>query len=362
MTERVTAYVCNKECGNISITPYDADINAITRTSTKVTASIQPSPIPAGCAIGTGKITAPIHETGQSKYCNLIEDDMLIWYRGATGYTLYDYITVIITHPDHCHWIKSEIWLNIVEIGPRPMGAELYAYSEINTGGQDCPDDKSDVFGGGGTSFFQVSQNLIVPGDLLTLYWRMNDGENEELIQAGTEWWCTCCFTGGEVTEIVGDYGDEDIQYLVTIQLVERTCLPSDFTEYEIGDWVFVHIPSSSCADRSRTAPCKQACEFEDVAHEAIDPLTPDEQEVAFQEWYAYWADITGIDPDPDHPEHYYDYRACYLGSGQPDEDLHWPSEYKLADHPDRFVDGIDTITGDHMPVILPFKIHNYGA
>ena len=71
-----------------------------------------------------------------------------------------------------------------------------------------------------------------------------------------------------------------------------------------------------------------------------------DEQK--FMEWYSLWAKIIGLDPDPDNPLHYYDYRKAYKSGVNPEiskEDgfYHWPSEFKHDDHPNRFVDGWDT-------------------
>jgi hypothetical protein len=83
-------------------------------------------------------------------------------------------------------------------------------------------------------------------------------------------------------------------------------------------------------------------------------PLNSDE-EARFQKWYARWAKKTGIHPDPDHPEHDYDYRAAYRAGAEPkiskeDNKYHWDSKYKDDDHPNRYVRGIDTITGKPLP------------
>ncbi len=70
-----------------------------------------------------------------------------------------------------------------------------------------------------------------------------------------------------------------------------------------------------------------------------------------FQRWYANWAAQTGIDPNPDNPEHKYDYRAAWRGGAYPtksqeDGAYHWPSQFKHDDHPNRYVDGVDTKYG----------------
>jgi hypothetical protein len=76
-------------------------------------------------------------------------------------------------------------------------------------------------------------------------------------------------------------------------------------------------------------------------------PLSPRE-EANFQRWYRVWADSAGLDPDPDNPLHKYDYRGAFLAGAKPEIDpgdglYHWPSEFKADDHPNRFVDGVDT-------------------
>lgn len=68
--------------------------------------------------------------------------------------------------------------------------------------------------------------------------------------------------------------------------------------------------------------------------------------EAAFQSWYADVAARQGLDPDPDAPEHQYDYRAAFMANAKPGEDGHWPSRFKLAGHQNRFVGGEDTATG----------------
>ncbi len=76
--------------------------------------------------------------------------------------------------------------------------------------------------------------------------------------------------------------------------------------------------------------------------------------DAGFQQWYAVRAKRWGLDPNPDDPRHHYDYRAAYRAGAEPDPQTgHWSSEFKAKDHPNRFVDGVDTITGK------PMDIHN---
>lgn len=88
-------------------------------------------------------------------------------------------------------------------------------------------------------------------------------------------------------------------------------------------------------------------------------PAGPDNEQ-SFQNWYGSWARKSGLSPNPDDPKHKYDYRAAYKSGAKPEVDpgdgqYHWPSEFKADDHPSRFIDGVDTKTGEPVePPKLP--------
>jgi hypothetical protein len=74
----------------------------------------------------------------------------------------------------------------------------------------------------------------------------------------------------------------------------------------------------------------------------------PPDQEKEFQSWYKGWSSKAGIDPNPDNPLHKYDYRAAYKAGVIPkidplDKKYHFDSRFKDDDHPNRFVNGVDT-------------------
>jgi hypothetical protein len=76
-------------------------------------------------------------------------------------------------------------------------------------------------------------------------------------------------------------------------------------------------------------------------------PESTDEQ--AFQGWYASRANRLGLDPNPDDPQHFYDYRAAFKAGAEPDSTGHWPSTFKRPGHPRTIVNGVDTKTGDQV-------------
>ncbi len=69
--------------------------------------------------------------------------------------------------------------------------------------------------------------------------------------------------------------------------------------------------------------------------------------EPQFQSWYNKIAAETGLKPNPDAPEHFYDYRAAWKAGAKPDITGHWPSQFKREGHPNIVVGGIDTRTGE---------------
>lgn len=79
------------------------------------------------------------------------------------------------------------------------------------------------------------------------------------------------------------------------------------------------------------------------IIPEFVDPVLENQ----FQDWYKNRATMLGLDLNPNNPEHHYDYRRAYESGIEPDlVSRHWSSAFKLADHPNRYLDGEDTITG----------------
>ena len=71
--------------------------------------------------------------------------------------------------------------------------------------------------------------------------------------------------------------------------------------------------------------------------------------EQAFRKWYSAHAKKLKINPNPDDPNHHYDYRSAYKAGEGPGPDGHWPSKYKLEGHPRLIIDGVNTKTGERI-------------
>lgn len=59
------------------------------------------------------------------------------------------------------------------------------------------------------------------------------------------------------------------------------------------------------------------------------------------------------LSTDIDNPNQFYDYRSAIMQGAaptpnpDPDQNYHWPSEFKADNHPNRIVNGFDTKTGE---------------
>ena len=80
-----------------------------------------------------------------------------------------------------------------------------------------------------------------------------------------------------------------------------------------------------------------------DLANSAVD-------EAAFRQWYQIMAQQYGLNPDADDPDQFYDYRAAFHAGAEPDESLHWPSQFKREGHPSMIVGGFHVQTGQRVP------------
>ena len=114
----------------------------------------------------------------------------------------------------------------------------------------------------------------------------------------------------------------------------------------------FELVPKDAPAEapRAPSAPFK----FELIPVDKPKSGRFDEQ--AFQSWYSEQASKTGINPNPDDPQHFYDYRGAFSAGATPGLDGHWPSQFKKEGHPRMVLDGVNTKTGlpDDSPSELP--------
>ena len=85
----------------------------------------------------------------------------------------------------------------------------------------------------------------------------------------------------------------------------------------------------------------------------AMDGYTPEEADFQFGVRATPWfSEFTQQHGEPNLNDPNYDYRAAWTAGARPnvrdpgDNQLHWSSQFKGPEHPNRFVNGVDTITG----------------
>ncbi len=70
------------------------------------------------------------------------------------------------------------------------------------------------------------------------------------------------------------------------------------------------------------------------------------ESDRGFNDWYDLVKTLNRLSDDPYDLRHHYDYEAAYKAGAKVGPGGHLPSRFKAAGHPERFVGGVDTITG----------------
>ena len=66
-----------------------------------------------------------------------------------------------------------------------------------------------------------------------------------------------------------------------------------------------------------------------------------------FRDWYDLLKTLNRLSDDPYDLRHQYDYRAAYEAGAKPGPSGHLPSRFKALGHPTRFIEGVDTTTGE---------------
>ena len=106
-------------------------------------------------------------------------------------------------------------------------------------GGGAAPDPASCDPGG----IFESEQgdNQIVPGAILEMRHYLDCPHPGNIVTATERGqWNTVAITGGVITAVNGGIDDNDHSYQVEIYEKDIECWPSDWVEWEVGDWVFV--------------------------------------------------------------------------------------------------------------------------
>lgn len=241
------SWVSTPDAGkNITITYYESYYSYSGR------ALIMPDKNVPGCKDNVGKIAVKLLKETDNAYECKPGFDQLKWWRGqhkqvvpTDPIDLYSWINFVFQNPESCHWLMTDI--TVFGAGGEVFHGRSFVTIFVGSGGQACPEKKEDVFGGGKTSSHEMIQNQVVPGERIRLEWLFSNTEIQEKPLVDEKWFFTHCFTGGKVTAVNGSYGDPNITYSVELEGLEKECVPSDFVEYAVSDWVFVAKMAGLC-------------------------------------------------------------------------------------------------------------------
>lgn len=80
-----------------------------------------------------------------------------------------------------------------------------------------------------------------------------------------------------------------------------------------------------------------------------VRPVASHRPESEFQSWYEDMARRYDLNPNPDDPQQFYDYRSAFKAGASPDATGHWPSTFKKPGHPNMVVGGFNVQTGERV-------------
>lgn len=262
---RITAHICAIEPEASYPIEFDSMSNAADAISTdeseiiaKLIKKIASCTVPindqmVGVIVPT---SIPVDCEADCSYMDGVPDEaiQLVWEEDDT------YPVVHVFNPDHCHWFLSIL----AAVAPPcdPDGCELLIIHVDAPGEIPIPTDQELVHSGGGWTDWIINQNQIAPGMRFSLMAYFSNGLTITPIEIDFMWYCTCCMTGGTILSINGTYGDSDISYNVDVMGETKTAYPSDWVQWEVGDWVHLipRPPGNKCGDSSRAEKIDFLC------------------------------------------------------------------------------------------------------
>lgn len=150
-------------------------------------------------------------------------------------YGLDTSITVEFLQPNSpCHWAYTHIYSLRKDMIPEQ---NLLISTPSREGGE-TPESKGDFSAIGGHRDINNTQTLFVPGALLQLKWALRAGGKVFSSVVAGKYFATPAITGGEILYTGGE--GESSYFAVDVQGETFECAPTDFANYQTGDWVFV--------------------------------------------------------------------------------------------------------------------------
>ena len=244
MSVTINTYLCNKKIPAVRYP--DQRNNLRMRWSGNV---LEAYLVPFGCdptKVHLEPLIIPEYADLIACMADMLGDAVLDWSRRVNltmesgGFeSRRQYITVELRHPSvPCWWHATYLYVW------RDMSEEQLQITVSYSEGGMIPLDgsKSGVYMGsaGKLTQFTNSQTAYVPGELLQVKWELKVDDQYFNSPVAGAYFATPVFTGGKVADKENPEGALSVLYTVDIQGYERDCVPTDFANYQIGDWVFV--------------------------------------------------------------------------------------------------------------------------
>ena len=259
MSQILRTYLCRKTIGVVEVDSRDTN-KRVSIDSAENVISVQIMPI--NCDTSKGVV-----RTSLMKQADLYDpipclagtDGTLSWSRKETisgdgeETALGPRLEFKFSNPPlPCQWERTRVYGIAEDPSAKRM---IYLAYPIKEGGP-IGDSKSDAYPGiaGKTITREPLERGFVPGELVQLEWLLNMGyEGEEdlfNIEAGDSpklfmdavngaYFSTPAMTGGVILEITGGMGTER-KIKVSCEGSVITVSPTDFADYQVGDWVFL--------------------------------------------------------------------------------------------------------------------------
>ncbi len=235
MTLNATAYLCHKRLKAAEF--IKGDDSAVSVSGNDVTVKLMS--VAGGCDPMADRVVVKLEAVnilgGRTVYtCRSHGGDYLsIEYPSVSGGRVVEHPLFTVKNAEHCHWFLTQTFAT----GPDRCGTGGCLFVEtIPTAAPGAiPADKSDVFPELGESItHEMSDNAITPGMLVSVKHYYFNGDDAAADVADAKYYTSATFTGGIVTAVNSDTYEVDLEGTVV------TCRPSDWVQYEVGDWVIV--------------------------------------------------------------------------------------------------------------------------
>lgn len=241
---QITTYICNTKLPVIDLQDKKSN-KGISVSDNLITAEIFPIDclfLPQKQTI-TVKILPALLTDGDFVRC-VTEGAELTWARRVNVDDRGNYmsrdkrLTISLNHPElPCFWWYT--FLNSLRGDLEETPIFMRYPLDVEEGAIPIEGGKSEVYqGSAGETEDIFTLPSFVPGELLQLKWALRINQQTFAGTVQGKYYATPAITGGKL--ISKSESDEHTVYIVDVQGLQLEAAPTDFADYQIGDWVYL--------------------------------------------------------------------------------------------------------------------------